>query len=514
MTDDPALVRRGTDILRPDPRRVISKMLVPGQEILTTGNSGAVVRGSLLPGQSLGNPRTSRAGAVINRVLDMSETAVSDTLAATLERFAGRHRDLPATFEEHFKLVEHRLPDDLHLSPERRALIGAYCTQEYAVEAAALFNPSVVAHPDQTGLARGELRFIMSLRAVGEGHLSSVEFRTGVLRGPDSVHLDAVEFDAPGPFLVTGQAAPASMSRAFLRAAMAGRADAAGAEPILDRLPARCAAADLDAALASLDDGPARTSAATAARTMAEILSRNYELHFPEDLPLSEMLLHPTTSDESHGIEDTRFTRFTDDDGTISYYATYTAFDGALVNPRLLHTVDFRTFESRQLTGPAAQNKGMALFPRRVDGRFLALSRWDRESIGIAASEDAEVWGDVTTVEKPERPWELVQIGNCGPPIETAAGWLVLTHGVGPMRQYSIGAVLLDLADPTVLLGALPGPLLTADRDERDGYVPNVVYSCGALLHAGTLLLPYGCSDVAVRLAFVDLAELLRRLVG
>jgi predicted GH43/DUF377 family glycosyl hydrolase len=488
VIDDPRLVRRGTAVLRPDPARVVAQLFLPGQEILTRG--------------------ISRADAVIQRVLAMTDTEVAETLTATLSRFADRHHDLRATLAENFALLAHRVPTGSDASADQRDLIGAYFTQEYSVESAALFNPSMVVHPDQTGLATGELRFIMSVRAVGEGHISSIEFRTGVVDAEGDVHVDE-----PGKHLVAGRATPAAMSRTFLTDALSGRADAASAEHILELLPDLFSPADLDAALAKVKrDRLTRGSADAIGERIRWIASCNYQLQFPPDRPLSELVISPMGPDESHGVEDARLTRFSNEDGSITYYATYTAFDGSQVAPHLLQTDDFHRFDVTQLIGPAAKNKGMALFPRRVNGLFHALSRWDRESIGVATSIDARSWGSATTVLSPVQPWELIQLGNCGSPIETPAGWLVLTHGVGAMREYGIGAMLLDLDDPTVLIGALAEPLLTPAADERDGYVPNVVYSCGALVREQSLVLPYGCSDSTIRIAHVDLPELLRRL--
>jgi predicted GH43/DUF377 family glycosyl hydrolase len=239
----------------------------------------------------------------------------------------------------------------------------------------------------------------------------------------------------------------------------------------------------------------------------------NYAVEFGSDHALAEQVLWPAAPDESHGMEDARFVLFTD--GTdATYYATYTAFDGSQVAPHLLETPDFRTFTISQLSGPSASNKGMALFPRKIGGRYAALSRWDRESNGVAYSDDAHDWSRARTVQSPVRPWELIQLGNCGSPIETPKGWLVFTHGVGPMREYAIGAVLLDLAEPERLIGALPEPLLVADESEREGYVPNVVYSCGAMRHGEVVVLPYGCSDSSVRIATIDLPLLLERLTA
>jgi predicted GH43/DUF377 family glycosyl hydrolase len=490
VSDDEALVRRQSQILRPDPRRVITKLFLPGQEMLARG--------------------ISRADAVVQRVLAMTDDQVTQTLALTIARFGTRHPDLPATLAEHFTRIEHRIPPDAQPSAQRRDLIGAVFTQEYSVESAALFNPSMVAHPDQTGLEPGQLRFIMSVRAVGEGHISSLEFRTGVIEADG-----AVLVDEPGPHLATGRPHPAKMSRLFLREALAERAEAAEIDHLLDLLPARFGADDLDSALQSVRrDQLTRGSADALLDRIRWIAACNYVLDFPPGLLLSERVIYPSGADESHGIEDARLTRFVEDDGGVTYFGTYTAYDGAHVAPHLLRTSNFRTFEMTQLVGPAARDKGMALFPRRVGGAYLALSRSDRETNGIASSPDARSWQSAVTFQAPQQPWEVIQLGNCGPPLETPEGWLVLTHGVGPVRTYGISAVLLDLEDPAKLIGALDQPLLTPSEDEREGYVPNVVYSCGALLHGQVLVLPYGCSDSSIRFACIGLPELMTRLTA
>ncbi len=490
MTTGDGFVRRGDHVLRADPTRVITRLFLPGQEILTNG--------------------MSRADAVIQRVLDLSEEAVDTELGAVLARFDPRHPQLSATWAKHAGLIAHRLQQTSAPSAARRQLLGAYFTLEFAAEAAALFNPSVVAHPDQNGLTAGEIRFIMSVRAVGEGHISSIGFRTGIFAAPDHISLDE-----PGPFLVTGDARPASLPREFVRAALSERGRSPLASHLLGMLPAEFTAHDLDLALASTTrDELTRGKAATLIGRIRWIAACNYQLDFPADRDVSERLIYPHAPDESHGIEDARFTRFAEASGDVSYYATYTAYDGARVSPHLLQTDDFLTFRVSQLVGGAAQNKGMAIFPRRIDGQYLALTRWDREANGIASSSDCRTWSDGATIQIPRQPWELIQLGNCGPPIETDRGWLVLTHGVGPMRCYGIGALLLDLDHPTEVIGRLRDPLLIPGPDERDGYVPNVVYSCGAMLHHGTLLLPYGCSDSSIRFAFVDVEELLNRLTA
>lgn len=452
MTNNAPWVQRASLTLRPDPSRVLARLFLPGQEFLGNG--------------------VSRADAVIARVLAMDDACTGQVLLETRSGFDSRHHDLTGTFREHFALVAHRIPGADDLSDERRQLVGAYFTQEYALEAAALFNPSLVTHPDQDGLAEGELRFVMSLRAVGEGHISSIELRTGVLGATSG----EVRLDEADPHPTTGRVTPTTMSSDR-------RADTDGSEPAPD-FPA--------------EPSPEGESAA-------------YTLSYDPERPLSARVLFPTVAAESHGMEDARFVAFVDG-GTVTYHATYTAYDGSNVSPRLLSTEDWLTFRSRPQRGPAARDKGMALFPRKVRGRYLALTRWDRESLGVTGSDDAMTWGPPSTLVSPDRAWEIVQLGQCGSPIETASGWLVLTHGVGPMRTYGIGALLLDLDDPSVVLGALERPFLTPNAQEREGYVPNVVYSCGALVHRDQLVLPYGCSDSMVRFAFVNLPTLLDHL--
>jgi predicted GH43/DUF377 family glycosyl hydrolase len=483
-----SLLTRTPHRLVPDASRTLCRLFVPGQETLIRGES--------------------RAMTVIDRILGLSDEAAASTLDRTLARFSGQHRDLAETLERDFRLVAHRLGSNIRVGPVRRQLIGAYFTQEYAIEAAALFNPSMVAHPDQTGCQPGEVRFIMSLRAVGEGHLSSIEFRTGILGSGSQIRLDP-----PGPFLDTGDARPVPYDRDLFQDKLAEvAADDENARFLVSILPSRFTAAELDVALAQLSDQHVtRGDSAALAEMVRWVAASSYAVEFGEHSALSERVLWPAGPAESHGMEDARFVRFTDG-GDVTYYATYTAFDGSQVAPHLLQTTDFLTFTVSQLSGPAARNKGMALFPRRIAGRYVALSRWDRESNAIGYSADGRRWGEAITVQTPEHPWELIQLGNCGSPIETARGWLVFTHGVGPMREYAIGAVLLDLDRPERIIAALPEPLLVADESERDGYVPNVVYSCGPMIHGDEIVLPYGCSDSSVRIATVSLSLLLEQL--
>jgi predicted GH43/DUF377 family glycosyl hydrolase len=481
-----------------------------------------------VPGQEALIQGQSRATMVINRVLAMSETEAERVLARTMARFGGGYRNLAEVFDHHFGLVAGGLGRGIRVSVARRQLIGAYFTQQYALEAAALFNPSIVPHPDQGGCPAGAVRFVLSLRAVGEGHLSSIEFRTGLVGADGSITVDE-----PGRFLDAGSRREVDFDRALFRAKLAELGhDDENADFLWSLLPPRFTAAELDAALAELArQHLLRGDCAQLEEGVRWMAASSYEVEFDPRHSLSERVLWPGGPADSHGMEDARFVRFRPDSdgspgsdgapgsdgspggpGDAVYLATYSAYDGRRVASHLLMTRDFRAFAISPLSGQSTRNKGLAIFPRPVGGRYAALSRWDRESNAIAYSDDGYRWGDAVNIQVPARPWDAVQLGNCGSPLETEAGWLVFTHGVGPMREYAIGAILLDLAEPERLIGALPEPLLIADETERAGYVPDVVYSCGALRHGDTIVLPYGCSDSSVRFATVDLPGLLRRL--
>jgi predicted GH43/DUF377 family glycosyl hydrolase len=483
------LVTRSDLELAPDGSRVLARLFVAGQEHLLD--------------------LESRATGVLARILALSEDVVESTLAGVHARYDGRHRDLPGVFRAHYELISHRIPAGAVLSEKRQTLVGAWFTHEFAIEGAALFNPSVVPHPDQSDLPAGHCRFVMSLRAVGEGHLSCLEFRTGVV-GPDR----QLSLDEPGPHVEGAEPSSTTHDRDLFAAKLAEEgADAESSRYLIGSLPQTFTQDDLWQALSGLSGQRLTRHGAGHTDEIARRLLRcTYAVEFAKESALAERVLWPQAPNESLGIEDARFVRFVDDDGTASYLGTYTAFNGANVEPQLIETPDFREFRVSQLAGPAAKNKGLALFPRKVGGRYVALSRWDRENSAIATSSDLLRWGPPEQLHAPSEPWELIQTGNCGSPIETEAGWLVLTHGVGPMREYAIGALLLDLEDPCRVIGDLGEPLLTPAEDERNGYVPNVVYSCGAMLYGDQLLLPYGASDARVRFAFVDVPKLLERL--
>lgn len=477
--------------LVPDPRRVITKLFVPRDEVYADGSS--------------------RLDIILERIMAMTDVAVADTLDTVSEQFAYRHRDLDSVFDRHHDIIANRsaVPHPTPLTVERRRLIGAYFTHEYSIEAAALGNPSIVAAPDQSGVAAGALRFVMSVRAIGEGHISSIEFRTGVIDAGGTVELDPVS-----SYAETGVRSPHAYDKGFFTTTLDDHAMLNEVEErVLARLSERFTMAELESAIEALDDdGIDRSISGETTRFLHWLASSNYRTAFPASTAMSERVLFPSGPTESHGMEDARFVRFVDDDGTVTYFATYTAFDGHQILPQLIETSSFTEFRISTLSGHAAQNKGFAIFPRRIGGHYVALSRHDNVNNFVMTSSDVRVWRDATTIQEPKQPWELMQLGNCGSPLETEAGWLVITHGVGPMRRYTIGALLLDIDDPTRVIGHLQEPLLSPQDDEREGYVPNVVYSCGSLIHCDRLVLPYGYADVGARVATIPVADLLSRL--
>lgn len=476
--------------LRPDPSRVVSRLFAPG------GSAG---------------PGRSRLQAIADRVMAVPDADVDRLAARVIVEFAARGHDLSGAVRANAALVADQVGGGRMLSAARTVLLGAALTAEYATEAAALCNPSAVVHPDQSGLADGQLRVAISLRAIGEGHVSCIAFADAVI-GPGP-QWNFGRRDRP---VVPGRTAPGVWTRERLAAALHahGGIDAVAAAALAG-LPDPFTAGDLERALAGV---PVRLHTQPGAPATIElirgIVASAYAVDFPPTSTLSQRLLAPHGAQESNGVEDARVTRFVDAAGQVEYRATYTAYDGRDIAPRLLVSADLQTFAAGPLVGPAAANKGMALFPRLVGGRHLALCRTDGESISLASSPDGFTWSAPHTLHRPTAVWELIQVGNCGPPIETARGWLVLTHGVGPLRTYSIGAILLDRDDPGRVVGRLTDPLLSPAEDERDGYVPNVVYSCGGVLHDGRLWIPYGIGDSRIGVAWVDLDELLTALTS
>jgi predicted GH43/DUF377 family glycosyl hydrolase len=417
--------------LRPDPARVIVRPFKPATEP-----------------RDLNPTDKTRANHIVDRVLALDPEAVASQLADVLENFAGRHRNLLETFEARADVMEQALAAHGTFSNVQRQLIGAYFLNEYSFEASALFNPSIVPHPDQSDAPKGGLRFVLSLRAVGEGHVSSLTFRAGTIAADGSLSVDPTARLASSP-----------------------------------RISRRVSGPDGD----------------------------HIELTFNPEEELSERVIFPVTDSQSNGIEDARFVDFSNG-GRKLYYATYTAYNGRAIRSELIETADFLSFRMSPLKGAASQNKGMALFPRKIEGKYAMIARQDNENLYLIYSDDLHTWEGGQAILKPEFPWEFVQIGNCGSPIELDEGWLLLTHGVGPVRKYSIGAALLDKNDPSRVLARSREPLLRPRPSEREGYVPNVVYTCGAMKHNDQIILPYAVSDTFANFATIRISTLLNAM--
>jgi predicted GH43/DUF377 family glycosyl hydrolase len=417
--------------LRPDPTRVIVRPFKPATEP-----------------RDLNQTDKTRANHIVERVLALDPEAAASLLADVLENFQGRHRNLLETFELRADEMEGALTTHASFSEIQRQLLGAYFLNEYSFEASALFNPSIVPHPDQRGAPEGGLRFILSLRAVGEGHVSSLTFRTGTIAADGSLTVDPTSRLASSPKIGYRVSGP---------------------------------------------------------------LGDDIEVIFKDSPDISERVIFPITESQAQGIEDVRFVEFTDG-GRKTYYATYTAYTGRAIRSELLETSDFQSFRMTPLDGAAARNKGMALFPRRIDGKYAMIARQDNENLYLIYSNDLYRWDGGQAILKPQFPWEFVQIGNCGSPIELDEGWLLLTHGVGPVRRYSIGAALLDKNDPAKVLARSVEPLLRPEPSEREGYVPNVVYTCGAMRHKDQIILPYAISDTYSNFATIEIAALMQAL--
>jgi predicted GH43/DUF377 family glycosyl hydrolase len=483
MNANPIHVSRDSTILRPDQSRVLLRPFSPGD--------------------------SQRVGSIIARIMSLPEERVGVLLNEISAEFSQRHQQIRHLFLERFEQVREMLLTDEELSEQRRLLIGSYFLAEYSLESAALFNPSIVPHPDQTGLPTGSLRFILSLRATGEGHISSITFRTGI------IHRDhRIEVLTPTGFLTEPRQIPNPLYEKglFARKLIELGLTREFTRRVMNKLGNSFALEELRASLQAeqfrLPDGMTQEDQ-DEAQGIWMLARFNYEVQFQPEQQLSERILFPATPSQRNGIEDARFVCFQNEDGTHIYYATFTAFDGKVVMPELVETPDFLLFRFITLNGPAAQNKGMAIFPRKINGLYAMLSRQDNENIYLMFSDNIHFWNERKVLLKPTFSWELVQLGNCGSPIETDAGWLVLSHGVGPMRKYCIGAFLLDRDDPAKVIGRLREPLLKPNQNEREGYVPNVVYTCGALLHNGELIIPYGMADHATGFATAPLAEVL-----
>ncbi len=474
-------------IIKPDPKRVLFLPFHPMDE--------------------------QRILKIIARVNALSEEQARKELEQIIEEFDSRHHRLKQFLLKRFEDVRKYLLTDLEPSEERKLLIGAYFTQEYSLESAALFNPSMVWHPDQSKLPKGSKRFILSLRATGEGHISSITFRTGVIDRENNIQMDqATRFVTtpeihPNPVfqkeIFEQKLYELGLLNDFSMRVLAGLNETFSLTDLRENVNYA-----LRQSRVWEDD---YENVAKAILTLAE---SNYEISFSPDQSLSERIIFPVSKNENNGIEDARFVEFKDENGSVTYYATYTAYNGEIILPQLLETKDFLHFKISTLSGAAVKNKGMALFPRKINCKYAMLSRQDNENIYIMFSDHIHFWHEKEVILKPTFPWEFVQLGNCGSPIETEAGWLVISHGVGPMRKYAMGAFLLDLEDPTKVIGRLKEPLLSPNENEREGYVPNVVYSCGGQIHNGELIIPYAMSDYASSFAKVDMDELLNELTS
>ena len=445
---------------------------------------------------------------IIQRIVDLPDATAENLLEQIMLDFSERHRDIKRVFGLHLNKVKDIVPWDIEISKTKGALIGAYFTMEYSIESAALFNPSIIPHPDQSQLDKGSMRFIMSLRATGEGHVSSIVFRSGRLDQDNTILFDPISDYVKTPDIRLDPDYDRHLFQLKLDEMEACNEITAY---LLDHLPEIFTYNELSEKIGILTSQPIFSEARQNETfdIMYWLTNSNYEMNFRPDHRISERVIFPVSENESRGIEDARFVQFTDDNGEVTYYATYTAYNGFNILPQLIETKDFIRFNILTLNGKAVQNKGMALFPRKIDDRYVMLSRQDGENNHIMFSDNIHFWQESKIIQEPTLPWEFIQIGNCGSPLETDDGWIVLTHGVGPMRQYCIGAMLLDLENPTRIIARLEEPLLTPREEEREGYVPNVVYTCGAIIHNNELVIPYAMSDIMSGIATVEVSDLI-----
>jgi predicted GH43/DUF377 family glycosyl hydrolase len=477
-------VNRLSQRIEPDPRRTIARFFNPG-----------------------GDPR---ARAIVERVSRLPENEASALLRRVEEEFGKKHRKIREIFLEHYQAVRAFVSPATEVSETRQLLIGAYFTMEYSVESAALFNPSMVPARNQSGLPQGSTRFAMSLRATGEGHVSSIVFLRGVIDKDCNISVDE-----RSPFLRPLKTTiQPRRNEAWRQSLIAAGALSKSASKILSSLPDDFTVEELREALEKARSGFEAQEYEETKENLLAVAHGNYDLEVPQDGNWSEVVIFPTSQNESRGIEDARLVRFVDDDGSERYYATYTAYNGFRIFPQLSEHDGGPVLKIRTLMGSGARNKGMALFPRKIDGKYTMVSRLDGENLFLMQSDNVRFWENPKLLQVPKFYWELVQIGNCGSPMETEECWLLLTHGVGPMRQYCIGAMLLDLEDPYKIIGQTHEPLLVPTAEESSGYVPNVVYSCGGMIHNDLLVIPYAMSDRATSFATMELDSLLKAMKG
>ncbi|MGV9003865.1 glycoside hydrolase family 130 protein [Flavobacterium sp.] len=461
------------------------------------------------------NNGDTRTTNLVHRIMNLSSDKIKTELDNTLKGFSNRHRNISDIFLQHANNYKN-LIDSIginydSLSLDTKLLLGSYSTMEYSLESAALFNPSIVEDFDQTGLGEGEKRVIISFRATGEGHLSSIVFRKGVLDANNVLHMKEVDKHIDLPRIIKKKTYDKTR---FVKKMEEMNIPLEFTAPLMEPLPDKFEYYALKHALRSIESSNLDEHKKQAMKEMTWLIDSYYDIEFNKDSKISSRAILPISSAESRGIEDARFVTFTDDDGSQKIYATYTAYDGFTVIPKLVSTCDFINFRIMPMHGNGVQNKNFALFPRKIKGKYAMLARIDGVNNYLFYSNRITLWNDPIKIQEPKYPWEFTQIGNCGSPIYTDKGWLVITHGVGPMRRYCIGASLLDLNDPTIEIGRLKEPLLSPLEEERNGYVPNVVYSCGSLIHNNYLILPYAVSDYASSYITVCMDDLLGTLTS
>lgn len=455
-----------------------------------------------------------RAKEVILRVMNLNEAEVFSIVSPLLQEYSKRHRNITQVLQRHFRNIR-RILDQLEINPEelsesRKLLLGSYFTHEYSIESAAFFNPSIVEDPDQSELVDGSKRIIISFRAVGEGHISSIVFRRALIDKDHNITVIPVgNYVGEAEIIRNAE----YEKKLFLEKAKSANIDENVLEEIGDKLGDTFDYSSLRKMIIEFQKQEGNDLKKIQYEKILWLSDSYYEISFSLDTDISDRVIFPISELERKGIEDARFVRFKEENGDIMYYATYTAFDGSIIMPKLLQTKDFYAFYIKPLHGRGAQNKNLALFPRQINGKYAMLSRIDGRNNYIMYSENINLWEDPILLQQPLHFWEFTQIGNCGSPIETEKGWLIITHGVGAMRRYCLGACLLKLEDPTVELGRLKEPLLIPNEDEREGYVPNVVYSCGSIIHDGKLVIPYGLSDYSSSFVTVDLNSLLDKIL-
>jgi beta-1,2-mannobiose phosphorylase / 1,2-beta-oligomannan phosphorylase len=487
----PLTIHRLKPFFSPDPKRVIVRFFMPGGE--------------------------ERAKKIIKRVLGLPEDDAIQVLNQTLRDFSNRHRNITKIFLKHYEkvsfLFNHIGVDGNTISKENKLLIGAYFTHEYSIESAAFFNPSMVEDPDQSHLEAGQKRVIVSFRATGEGHVSSIGFRGAILDKDNNLEFNPVsKLVDVAETIQLHEYNKADFSHKLHDMKLQNNEVV---DKILKPLNDSFLFRELNNSIKQfVHNNEITVEQDKAIQAIKLIANAQYHISFSLDTSISERVIFPVTDSESNGIEDARFVKFTDEDGSIKYYATYTAYNGHVIMPQLIETTDFYTFKVMPIYGKNAQNKGMGLFPRKINGMYAMLSRHDGENNYIMFSDQINNWdSQATLIQQPQYAWEMVQLGNSGSPIETENGWLVITHGVGAMRRYVLGAILLDLDNPEKVIAKMPNPLLVANETEREGYVPNVVYSCGSILHNDSVIIPYAMSDTSSGFAHVNLKELFTNLV-